>query len=144
MPTKKSKSLAGEKLPPVDGLGEFIKGGEQQLEASLNTPDEELHDKAVDYILSAGTSKRIWSELYKVIDSSDVILHVLDARDPLGTRCLSVENYLAKEKRGKKMVWILNKVDLVPGWVAVSPISRPQPLTIGLFMLVCLFRFDKL
>lgn len=127
---KKSKSLAGEKLPPVDGLGEFIKGGEQQLEASLNTPDEELHDKAVDYILSAGTSKRIWSELYKVIDSSDVILHVLDARDPLGTRCLSVENYLAKEKRGKKMVWILNKVDLVPGWVAsrwVKYLSKFHP-----------------
>ncbi|POW12092.1 hypothetical protein PSHT_08199 [Puccinia striiformis] len=120
---KKSKSLAGEKLPPVDGLGKFIKGGEEQLEAEDSQEDEEQHNVAVDYILSAGTSKRIWSELYKVIDSSDVILHVLDARDPLGTRCLSVENYLAKEKRGKKMVWILNKVDLVPGWVAVALFS---------------------
>ncbi|KAI7953419.1 hypothetical protein MJO28_005966 [Puccinia striiformis f. sp. tritici] len=127
---KKSKSLAGEKLPPVDGLGKFIKGGEEQLEAEDSQEDEEQHNVAVDYILSAGTSKRIWSELYKVIDSSDVILHVLDARDPLGTRCLSVENYLAKEKRGKKMVWILNKVDLVPGWVAsrwVKYLSKFHP-----------------
>lgn len=116
---KKSKSLAGEKLPPVDGLGEFIEGADDQL-AEIDDGNDELHNVAIDYILSAGTSKRIWSELYKVIDSSDVILHVLDARDPLGTRCLSVENYLAKEKRGKKMVYILNKVDLVPGWVAVS------------------------
>jgi nuclear GTP-binding protein len=38
----------------------------------------------------------------------------------MGTRCESVETYLAKEKRGKKVVYILNKVDLVPGWVAVS------------------------
>ena len=48
-----------------------------------------------------------------------MLLHVLDARDPMGTRCESVEAYLAKEKRGKKVVYILNKVDLVPGWVAV-------------------------
>ncbi|KAA1071014.1 GTPase required for pre-60S ribosomal subunit nuclear export and maturation [Puccinia graminis f. sp. tritici] len=127
---KKSKSLAGEKLPPVDGLGKFIKGGEEQLEEADSQEDDEQHNVAVDYILSAGTSKRIWSELYKVIDSSDVILHVLDARDPLGTRCLSVENYLQKEKRGKKMVWILNKVDLVPGWVAsrwVKYLSKFHP-----------------
>ncbi|WAQ87404.1 hypothetical protein PtA15_8A308 [Puccinia triticina] len=127
---KKSKSLGGEKLPPVDGLGKFIKGGEEQMEEADSQEDEEQHNVAVDYILSAGTSKRIWSELYKVIDSSDVILHVLDARDPLGTRCLSVENYLQKEKRGKKMVWILNKVDLVPGWVAsrwVKYLSKFHP-----------------
>ena len=36
--------------------------------------------------MKAGTSKRIWDELYKVIDSSDVLCHVLDARDPEGTR----------------------------------------------------------
>ncbi|KAG0148210.1 hypothetical protein CROQUDRAFT_41630 [Cronartium quercuum f. sp. fusiforme G11] len=126
---KKSKSLAGEKLPPVDGLGQLIEGAEEQLE-EIDDGNEELHNVAVDYILSAGTSKRIWSELYKVIDSSDVILHVLDARDPLGTRCLSVENYLAKEKRGKKLVYILNKVDLVPGWVAarwVKYLSKSHP-----------------
>ncbi|KAI8448041.1 NUC091 domain-containing protein [Phakopsora pachyrhizi] len=113
-----ARSLGGEKLPPVDGLGQFVKGVEEEEEEEGEEQDLELNNVAVDYILSAGTSKRIWSELYKVIDSSDVILHVLDARDPLGTRCISVENYLAKEKRGKKLVWILNKIDLVPGWVA--------------------------
>lgn len=69
----------------------------------------------------------------QVIDSSDLLLHVLDARDPMGTRCESVEAYLAKEKRGKKVVYILNKVDLVPGWVAVRfsfPLLRvSSPLT---------------
>lgn len=58
-----------------------------------------------------------------------MILQVLDARDPLGTRCESVEKYLAKEKRTKKVIYILNKVDLVPGWVAVSsPFFSVLPL----------------
>lgn len=56
----------------------------------------------------------------KVIDSSDVILHILDARDPLGTRCRSVERYLKEEAPHKHLVFILNKCDLVPTKVAVS------------------------
>ena len=92
--------------------------------------DAELANAPKDYILQAGTSRRIWGELYKVIDSSDIILHVLDARDPLGTRCHSVENYLAKEKRAKKVIYILNKVDLIPGWAAVSAYFRSRCLCI--------------
>jgi nuclear GTP-binding protein len=91
---------------------------------------EEANDAPADYILAAGTSKRIWGELYKVIDSSDILLHVLDARDPIGTRCHSVETYLAKEKKTKKIIYILNKVDLVPGWVAarwVKHLSKTHP-----------------
>ncbi|GAA5927214.1 putative GTPase NOG2 [Sporobolomyces koalae] len=92
--------------------------------------ESQLGNVQQDWILGAGTSKRIWGELYKVIDSSDVLLHVLDARDPIGTRCDSVEAYLAKEKRGKKVIYVLNKVDLVPGWVAarwVKILSKTHP-----------------
>lgn len=67
-----------------------------------------------------GTSRRIFGELYKVIDSSDVIVHVLDARDPLGTRCDSVINYLKKEKAHKQIIFVLNKCDLIPTWATVS------------------------
>ena len=71
-------------------------------------------------IYQKGTSRRIYGELYKVIDSSDVILHVLDARDPLGTLCKSVLDYIRKEKAHKQIVLIINKCDLVPNWVTVS------------------------
>lgn len=65
-----------------------------------------------------GQSKRIWSELYKVIDSSDVLVQVLDARDPEGTRCRRIEQELQqKDRRHKHMVFVLNKCDLVPTWV---------------------------
>lgn len=72
-------------------------------------------------IYAKGTSRRIWGELYKVLDSSDVVIHVLDARDPLGTRCKPVVEYLRKEKAHKHLVYVLNKVDLVPTWATVSP-----------------------
>jgi nuclear GTP-binding protein len=71
-------------------------------------------------IFSKGQSKRIWNELYKVIDSSDVVIHVLDARDPEGTRCRSIEKYIREEAPHKHLVFVLNKCDLVPTSVAVS------------------------
>lgn len=71
-------------------------------------------------VFSKGQSKRIWNELYKVIDSSDVVVHVLDARDPLGTRCRSVEKYIREEAPHKHLLFLLNKCDLVPTSIAVS------------------------
>ncbi|KAJ8752324.1 hypothetical protein K2173_003960 [Erythroxylum novogranatense] len=63
-----------------------------------------------------GQSKRIWGELYKVIDSSDVVVQVLDARDPQGTRCYHLERHLKEHCKHKNMVLLLNKCDLVPAW----------------------------
>eukprot|EP01064_Diplonema_japonicum_P028135 TRINITY_DN4251_c0_g1_i1.p1 TRINITY_DN4251_c0_g1~~TRINITY_DN4251_c0_g1_i1.p1 ORF type:complete len:631 (+),score=155.51 TRINITY_DN4251_c0_g1_i1:67-1959(+) len=77
-----------------------------------------------------GQSGRIWGQLWKVIDSSDVILQVLDARDPLGTRSRYIENYLQKEKKFKHLIFVLNKVDLVPTWVTarwLQILSKDRP-----------------
>lgn len=74
-------------------------------------------------IFSKGQSKRIWNELYKVIDSSDVVIHVLDARNPLGTRCRSIEKYLQDEAAHKHLIFVLNKCDLIPTSVAVGSFS---------------------
>jgi len=81
-------------------------------------------------VYAKGTSRRIWGELYKVLDSSDVVIHVLDARDPIGTRCKPVVEYLRKEKAHKHLVYVLNKVDLVPTWVTVSVVFLLPPSTI--------------
>jgi nuclear GTP-binding protein len=55
-----------------------------------------------------------------VLDSSDVVVEVIDARDPEGTRCKHVEEFLRKEKPHKHLILLMNKVDLVPTWVTVS------------------------
>ncbi|KAI3682618.1 hypothetical protein L1987_82716 [Smallanthus sonchifolius] len=67
---------------------------------------------------SVGNSNAIerpfYKELAKVIEASDVILEVLDARDPLGTRCTDLEKMVLKAGPGKHLVLLLNKIDLVP------------------------------
>ncbi|KAE8326784.1 NUC091 domain-containing protein [Aspergillus sergii] len=85
---------------------------------------------AVESVFSKGQSKRIWNELYKVIDSSDVIIHVIDARDPEGTRCRSIEKYIREEAPHKHLIFVLNKCDLVPTGVAaawVRHLSKDHP-----------------
>jgi nuclear GTP-binding protein len=95
--------------------------GQSEEQAEQTEQDGEL-TTAREPIFSKGQSKRIWNELYKVIDSSDVVIHVLDARDPEGTRCRSVEKYIREEAPHKHLVFVLNKCDLVPTSVAVSQV----------------------
>jgi len=74
----------------------------------------DLKNEARHAIFEKGLSKRIWEELYKVVDSSDVLIYVLDARNPNGTRTRSLEDHLRKNCPSKHLVFVLNKCDLVP------------------------------
>ncbi|EPQ29390.1 uncharacterized protein PFL1_03145 [Pseudozyma flocculosa PF-1] len=56
--------------------------------------------------------KAYMKELRKLVENADVLLEVLDARDPMGCRSLETERMLMRA--GKKVVLILNKIDLVP------------------------------
>ncbi|XP_026190193.1 nucleolar GTP-binding protein 2 [Cyclospora cayetanensis] len=84
----------------------------------------------VESIYQKGTSRRIWGELYKVIDASDVLVQVVDARDPMGTRCRRLERYLKGQRSAKHLVLVINKVDLVPPRVArhwLQQLSKEMP-----------------
>ncbi|KAK1408567.1 hypothetical protein QVD17_40452 [Tagetes erecta] len=60
------------------------------------------------------SERSFYKELAKVIEASDVILEVLDARDPLGTRSADMEKMVMRAGPEKHLVLLLNKIDLVP------------------------------
>jgi nuclear GTP-binding protein len=62
------------------------------------------------------TSRKAFDKIFKeVIDSADVVLYVLDARDPEGTRSKEVERTIMSSDGGnKRLILVLNKIDLVP------------------------------
>lgn len=62
------------------------------------------------------TSRRAYDKVFKqVVEQADVVLYVLDARDPEGTRSRDVErSVMAAAESGKRLILVLNKIDLVP------------------------------
>ena len=119
----------------LDSLVE--KAQKRQLEYDP-AKDEDYHkhdmidakERTKDKRMEAGQSKRIWEELYKVMDSSDVLIQVLDARDPMGTRVKHVEEHLKRNCPNKHLVLVLNKCDLIPTSVTsqwIKILSKEYP-----------------
>ncbi|EER03386.1 GTP-binding protein-animal, putative [Perkinsus marinus ATCC 50983] len=92
-----------------------------------------LYDRSADALIGSSTSVRdmhsvthlgsgskeaqntrraYYRELRKVMGMADVVVEVLDARDPLSCRCKSLEEEILSN--GKKVILLLNKIDLVP------------------------------
>ena len=77
--------------------------------------DEDEDEDEESALIADPSLKQHARSLRKVLESSDVVIEVLDARDPVGTRCRAVERELKSLDSGrKKLVLVLNKADLVP------------------------------
>jgi nuclear GTP-binding protein len=48
------------------------------------------------------------------VEESDVVLEVLDARDPMGCRCEHIEQMIMASGTGKHVVLVLNKIGAWP------------------------------
>ncbi|KAI5637099.1 hypothetical protein NE865_10149 [Phthorimaea operculella] len=131
---KKQRKRVNLKFGDLDSLSKAVEENTEKYDETKDIDrvreDTGMKEGQRDWVFGAGMSRRIWNELYKVVDSSDVLLQVLDARDPMGTRCPYLEKFLRKEKPHKHLIFILNKVDLVPNWVTqrwVAILSAEYP-----------------
>ncbi|KAG8958085.1 hypothetical protein FRC03_009474 [Tulasnella sp. 419] len=69
--------------------------------------DEEMEDVEAPVLID-----RSFPNLMTALDQADLVVQVLDARDPLVHRVLALEDIL--RKKNKPLLFLLNKIDLVP------------------------------
>lgn len=55
-----------------------------------------------------------WRQLWRVIERSDVVVQIVDARNPMLFRCADLEKYVLEVGPEKKSVLLLNKSDFLP------------------------------
>lgn len=78
--------------------------------------DDDAFDDGAHVSIGQASSRKTFDKVFKqVVEEADVVLYVLDARDPEGTRSREVErSVVAAAAGGKRLILILNKVDLIP------------------------------
>ena len=62
--------------------------------------------------MSRVSQAEAWRRVRNILEMSDLVLEVIDARDPMETRNRKLEDLLGK--LGKPLVIVINKADLIP------------------------------
>ncbi|KAI1807580.1 P-loop containing nucleoside triphosphate hydrolase protein [Daldinia bambusicola] len=92
-----------------------LQSGDDMDEDESSDDDDDFEDGSAE-LRAQSSSRKAHDKVFKqVVDQADVVLYVLDARDPEGTRSREVERMvMASASGGKRLILILNKIDLVP------------------------------
>ncbi|CAF1253875.1 unnamed protein product [Adineta steineri] len=113
--TDETKKQSEQDRPKsLESLMLDIERRQNEFEHEQNLTDEQ-NDFSSDIIDGHEKSRKtFYREFKKVVDASDIIIEVLDARDPLGCRCPQVEEAVLTSGKNKKLILLLNKIDLIP------------------------------
>lgn len=93
--------------------------GEDEEEDMADSDEDEEYEisdeeKSEAELRCLDRSRKAYNKIFNaVVEASDVVLYILDARDPESTRSRSVEETVLQNP-GKRLILILNKVDLIP------------------------------
>ncbi|KAF7727718.1 Guanine nucleotide-binding protein-like 3-like protein [Apophysomyces ossiformis] len=82
--------------------------------SSTNEDSEKMIQDGAAAGQKDNSKKAYYKEFKKVLENADVVLEILDARDPLGTRTRHVERMIMDSGLNKRVILVLNKIDLVP------------------------------
>ena len=81
-----------------------------------------IQDSDLFFLTPFEKNLEVWRQLWRVLELADVIVQIVDARNPLFFTCLDVFDYCRDISPHKKSIILLNKSDLLPkdirnGWV---------------------------
>lgn len=124
-----SRKLTAEEV--ADGIADITARSFPASKAQARTKhiavaEEEEEEEEVPVLLN-----RDLPDLGKTIDSVDAVVYVLDARDPLPFKSTDLEEVLKSKK--KKVMFVLNKVDLCPkesvsAWLSTLQSQSTHPI----------------
>lgn len=106
--------IASARARAVEYDNEHSSGDEMDEDEDSDSEMEDADSPALN--TKKDGSRKAFDKVFKqVVDQADVVLYVLDARDPEGTRSKEVERMvMAAADGGKRLILILNKIDLIP------------------------------
>ncbi|KAF1346491.1 hypothetical protein BDV97DRAFT_357169 [Delphinella strobiligena] len=55
----------------------------------------------------------VWRQLWRVIERSDLVVQIVDARNPLMFRCADLDNYVKEVDKKKRNLLLVNKADMM-------------------------------
>lgn len=97
---------------------QMVAGEDDEEDEEMSEEDDEEDEEisvSIEGYSSKEASRKAFEGIYKyVVDASDVVLYVLDARDPEGTRSREVEQAVLANPE-KRLLFVLNRTDLIPG-----------------------------
>jgi len=85
-----------------------------EKQPTSNDSSDTLERSDGTHVAGQQSRRAYLKELKKVVDAADVLLQVLDARDPIGSRIHPTIEDAILSQSDKRMVLVLNKIDLVP------------------------------
>ena len=108
-----AQARAAEYTTVSGDVGEMDEDDEETTENGFSIHSSER--QSINYG-NSDSSRRAFDKIFKqVLEAADVVLYVLDARDPEGTRSKEVERQImATEFGSKRLILVLNKIDLIP------------------------------
>jgi nuclear GTP-binding protein len=119
--------VEGETTNPMAALLASARARATEYEDRPDNSEEDDDDEYEDTPMKdsrAEQSARSYAHLFDtVLETADIVLYVLDARDPPSTRSISIERQISAFNGGsKRLLLVLNKIDLVPahalkGWL---------------------------
>ncbi|CAK66926.1 unnamed protein product (macronuclear) [Paramecium tetraurelia] len=89
-----------------------VKSNLYETKAQVVVEEEQIKQENLTQLTKE--HKKYITQVKKVAEAADILLIILDARDPLACRCKHLEREILGMPGDKKIILVLNKIDLVP------------------------------